>query len=381
MISGPEAMHLGKYGSMQLLNPEFWSGKSVFLTGHTGFKGTWMTHVLHLLGARVHGYALAPITSPNKFEVTDAEKCCSSHTIADLANVAALQTAMTNSAPDIMIHMAAQPIVSSSYIFPAQTFATNVMGTVNFLECVRQIGEGIALVVSSDKCYLNDNKSRDFVEEDPLGGHDPYSASKAGTELVVNSWRSSFFGDGKLPVKLASVRAGNVIGGADWSEDRLLPDAVKAFSQGNSLTIRNPLATRPWQHVLEPVSAYLYLIQCMAERDDLATGWNVGPIPSKSYTVREVVDVFKECWPNDKVTCTFSDTVQGFSEAKTLALDSTKFARTLRWKPVLQMPEAVKWTADWYSVFYEDGPSAAAQKTKSQISEYLFRFSSGGGNS
>jgi len=361
---------------MRGLDPGFWSNKTVLITGHTGFKGTWMTVLLNSLGAKIHGFALEPNTSPNIFEVAKAEGLCQSHKFSDISNMKSLSDTFKNANPDIMIHMAAQPIVSKSYLDPRKTFETNVMGTVNFLECTRMVGRGVALVISSDKCYLNTNEGKDFSETDPLGGFDPYSASKAGTEVAVTSWRASFFGGEKLPVKLASARAGNVIGGGDWSQDRLLPDIARSLSENIPLNVRNPNATRPWQHVLEPVVAYLYLIQNMWERDDLSEPFNIGPIPPKVQTVAEVFDCFVKHWPDKYLNLPSPKRSKIFEEAKKLSIDSNKIKRKLNWRPVLNFHEAVEWSAEWYGTYYKNGEESARILQIRQIEKYLERFNS-----
>lgn len=368
--------------AVQLL-PEFWNGKTVFLTGHTGFKGSWMTLLLNELGAKTHGFALAPNTNPSLFEVSDCQACCISSTIADIHDGSALKQAMQAADPDVVIHMAAQPIVSEGYNDPVRTFSTNVMGTVHFLEALRgvcAIDAGVqahrsrlGFVVSSDKCYRNLGEARDFLEDDPLGGLDPYSASKAATELVVTSWRASWLGAGS-GCKLASGRAGNVIGGGDWSLNRLLPDAARALSEGQTVDIRNPYSTRPWQHVLEPIVAYLCVIQEMSGRDDMETGWNIGPVPSVSWPVKDVIDTFVRYWPSDTATWTTSDMKQDFKEAAKLALNSAKLSEQTGWSPVLTMQDAVQWSADWYATYYLGGRDAAREKTLKQIRDYLDLF-------
>ena len=369
----------GKCGNMPELDYKYWHGKNVLLTGHTGFKGTWMTALLKILGANIHGFSLGAYTTPNLFDVVQAESLCSSHCVGDIREFNSLSDMFETVQPDIMIHMAAQPIVSKSFLNPIETFETNIMGTVHFLECVRRMERGIALVISSDKCYHNANDYKSFVETDALGGADPYSASKAGTELVVNSWRKSFFDRPGVQIKLSSVRAGNVIGGGDWSENRLIPDAARAFSKNLHLPIRNPDATRPWQHVLEPVAAYLLLIQEMAQSDNLSQAWNVGPMPAKTETVLNVTRQFQSHWSTDSQLILQPNSNMEITEAHTLSLDSSKFSKHLGWRPVLDLAEAIKWTAYWYRTYYEHGSTVAGRLLLKQITEYLGRFSASNG--
>lgn len=364
------------------ISQDFWNGKNVFLTGHTGFKGCWMTLLLSKLGANVHGYSLAPNTTPNIFDAVDGQADCVTSVMSDVNNAEALAQAMLDASPDIMIHMAAQPIVSESYRDPVGTFTTNVMGTVHFLESARSLPARpelvqqpkpkLVFVVSSDKCYRNSGQRFDFQESDPMGGHDPYSASKACTELVVESWRASWFGK-DTKIKLASGRAGNVIGGGDWSLDRLLPDAARALARNQVVNIRNPHSTRPWQHVMEPLVAYLCVIQEMAERDDMAEGWNVGPLPSVSWPVKDVIDTFVSHWPLANTTWKTIVQPKDLVEAKTLALNSQKLNTRTGWAPVLDMQDAVRWAAEWYAAYYKN-PSVARAKTLEQIDAYLALF-------
>jgi CDP-glucose 4,6-dehydratase len=246
-----------------LVNPSFWNGKRVFLTGHTGFKGGWLSLWLTSMGAKVTGYALAPNTRPNFFDVTKVEDDLVQSCIADIRDLEKLKKAMADAKPEIVIHMAAQPLVRYSYANPVETYATNVMGTVHTLESIRSVDTvRAAVIVTTDKCYENQEWVWGYRENEPMGGHDPYSNSKGCAELVTSAFRESFFSPSKYAqhgIAVASARAGNVIGGGDWSEDRLIPDAIKAFEAKAALMIRNPLATRPWQHVLEPLSGYLVL--------------------------------------------------------------------------------------------------------------------------
>lgn len=333
-----------------------------------------MVLALQRLGAEVHGYSLAPVTDPSMFDALGLETLCTSHRIADIRDQDALIAAVEDVQPDIAIHMAAQPIVSLGYKEPVETFAVNVMGTAHFLEACRKAQVTRVLVVSSDKCYRNDETGVPFREEDPLGGHDPYSASKAGTEIVVGSWRASFL-NAESGTSLASARAGNVIGGGDWSQDRLLPDAARAFAKGESLLIRSPDSVRPWQHVLEPVFGYLALIEQMLDDPTLAQGWNFGPIPPEGVAVRGVVDNAVAAWGEGAAWTLPPDYKEPkFEEAKLLLLDCERVTTKLSWKPALSLPEAVSWTMDWYRTFYEQGREATRALSDDQISQYLGHY-------
>jgi len=321
---------------------EFWRNRRVFLTGHTGFKGTWMNLWLQSLGANVTGYALAPDTEPNMFGI--AESRAHSH-LADIRDEKRVRDALIGADPQIVIHMAAQALVRESYRDPLATYATNVMGTAILLQACRALKQlECVLIVTSDKVYENQGEGRPFVEGDRLGGHDPYSNSKACAELVTGSFRDSFFGGGP---PIASARAGNVIGGGDWSQDRLIPDCVRALRAGNPVSLRFPEAIRPWQHVLEPLSGYLTLAQALVRSPAGAPrAVNFGPDPSSFCTVREVVETF---------SASFSgrpgwrrDAGEHPKEATALTLSSALAHNSLDWHPRLAVGESLAWTADWY---------------------------------
>lgn len=348
---------------------EFWTGKRVFLTGHTGFKGSWMLLVLKRLGATVCGYSLAPETEPSMFEAFALDTECADHRVADVRDFPSLRDAIAAAQPDVAIHMAAQPIVSTGYEMPLETFDINVMGTANFLEACRQAKVPLAIVVSSDKCYRNNETGLPFKEDDALGGKDPYSASKAGTEIAVTAWAASFINEAN-GMRLASGRAGNVIGGGDWSRDRLLPDAARAFSTGADMHVRSPGSIRPWQHVLEPVCAYLLLAEQLADDPSKARGWNFGPIPSIGRPVRDVMDLAAAAWSNG-VNWTSPEETPAMKEAIILLLDSDDAHRELDWTPRLSIEEAVDWTMKWYRDFHLGGADLAKETTARQIDAYL----------
>ena len=320
----------------------FWRERRVFLTGHTGFKGAWLNLWLQSLGAKVTGYALAPHTEPSMFAQVDGH--CASH-IADIRDERTLRDALIGADPQIVIHLAAQALVRESYRDPLATYATNVMGTGAVLQACRSLEHlECVLVVTSDKVYENHGEGRPFVEGDRLGGHDPYSNSKACAELLTVSFRDSFFTD-RAPI--ATARAGNVIGGGDWSQDRLIPDCVRALTAGEPVSLRYPEAIRPWQHVLEPLSGYLALAQALVQSPKSAPrAVNFGPDPSSFCTVREVVEHF---------SAKFSgrpgwrpDAGEHPKEASALTLSSALAERSLGWHSRLTLVESLAWTADWY---------------------------------
>lgn len=345
---------------------EFWAGKRVLLTGHTGFKGGWAVFLLDRLGARVTGLALAPDTSPSFFDLCDVRGRMEASLIGDIRDPAVVRNAVQHAQPDIVIHMAAQALVRRSYAEPAETYATNVMGTVNLLEAVRTSGTSPAVVnVTSDKCYENPETDHAFTESDPMGGYDPYSSSKACAELVTTAYRRSF--GAQMGLGIASARAGNVIGGGDFSADRLVPDAVNAFRNDQPLTLRNPDATRPWQHVLEPLGGYLRLAELLAEDPErFGAGWNFGPNPSDSRSVLWVTETF-----NRLIGATRPVSVQssGLHEASHLRLDSSRARDLLGWRPRWNAETALSKTADWYTCFLAGGDVAAI--TDQQIDAYL----------
>ena len=329
----------------------FWKGKKVFLTGHTGFKGGWLSLWLTSMGAKVTGYALAPNTTPNLFDVLAIDSLIEKSHIADIRDLASLQKAMSEANPDIVIHMAAQPLVRYSYANPVETYATNVMGTVHVLESTRTIESARAtVVVTTDKCYENKEWVWGYRENEPMGGYDPYSNSKGCAELVTFAYRQSYFSNPNSTNHVASARAGNVIGGGDWSEDRLIPDAIKAFEANKPLMIRNPLATRPWQHVLEPLSGYLILVQALYEQGSpFASGWNFGPRDEDNRAVKEVVDLLISNWGNS-ARWGKEGSEQPY-EANLLKLDCSKARTQLDWTPKWDLDMAIKKIVDWQKAF------------------------------
>lgn len=335
------------------ISPAFWRNKTVFLTGHTGFKGAWLSLWLHEMGAKVVGYALAA-PSLSLFEAAGiSEKV--KHQIGDVRDLGALTDAMVEADPDIVMHFAAQSLVRQSYADPVGTFATNVMGTANLLEAMRVVVRKsekkprAAVIVTTDKCYRNNEWYWGYREIDPLGGHDAYSSSKACAELVAASFRSAF-ADDFSGVNIATARAGNVIGGGDWAADRLIPDAVTAFGSRTTVSLRNPDAIRPWQHVLDPLSGYLILARrLMEEGAHFAEAWNFGPYSSSERSVREVIAMAAEHWGDGAVWEAKGGA--DLHEAKFLKLDSSKAHSVLGWQPKLELRDAVKMTIDWYRAF------------------------------
>lgn len=331
--------------------------RSVLVTGHTGFKGSWLTLWLDRLGAHVAGYALDPPSSPCHFEAARVADLLTEDVRADVRDVDVLAKAVKSVAPEVVFHLAAQPIVSESLRSARETFDVNVLGTATLLDAVRANGRPcIVIVVTSDKCYRNDGQVWGFRESDPLGGHDPYSASKAGTELVVDSYRSSFFPPDRLTehgVLLASVRAGNVIGGGDWANDRIVPDAMRALSAGQDLVVRNPLSTRPWQHVLEPLSGYLTLAGLLLGQrgtPELAEAWNFGPLATEEASVADLATALVSAWGSGRWVPAGESSPN--VEAKSLRLSIDKAITRLGWRPRWGFEETVTRTVDWYSAFY-----------------------------
>ncbi|MFP4228231.1 MAG: CDP-glucose 4,6-dehydratase [Salinivenus sp.] len=342
----------------------------VLITGHTGFKGSWLSLWLQSLGADVIGLSLDPPSTPSLFEQGRvAEGITSVH--GDIRDAATVLDVMEAHRPDIVFHLAAQSLVRPSYRNPVETYATNVMGTVHVLEAMRQVGTArVGIVVTSDKCYENrESKLWGYRESDPMGGHDPYSNSKGCAELVTSAYRRSFFGaDGDVPLALASVRAGNVIGGGDWATDRLIPDIVRAFIEERPVNIRRPEAIRPWQHVLEPLGGYMLLAQRLwAEGDALADGWNFGPEERDARSVRHVVEQMMRRWGTG-ASATLDKSPHPH-EATYLRLDCSKAHALLGWHPRLSLDDALSWTVEWYREV-EQGADPRAL-TLDQIHRYI----------
>ena len=352
------------------MNPQFWQGKKVLITGHTGFKGSWLCLWLQHLGAELIGYSLLPPTKPSLFEVAQVEKLMTS-IIGDVRDRQHLSTVIAQFQPEIVLHLAAQPLVRESYKAPVDTYATNVMGTVNLLESVREVGGVKVLInVTSDKCYENREWIWGYRENEPLGGYDPYSSSKACAELVTAAYRNSFFHPEKYSehgLAIATARAGNVIGGGDWASDRLVPDIINSLMTGQPLLIRNPYATRPWQHVLEPLNGYLTLAEHLFQQGSAySEAWNFGPNESDIKPVHWIVEQLLSLWGGD-VSWTKDAAIQNH-EANYLALDCAKARSRLKWQPKLDLLTALAWIVDWTKAF-QSGQNMR-QITEDQIRQF-----------
>ena len=348
------------------LNRDFWADRRVFVTGHTGFKGSWLLLMLEALGAKVTGFALAPPTTPAMFDQINGTSRCDHH-IGDIRDAIAMADAVKAAAPEIVLHLAAQPLVRESYVTPLETYATNVMGTAHLLDACRAVESVRTIVaITTDKCYENDGRATGYIENDKLGGYDPYSNSKACAELVTQSYRDSFFR--AKGVGVASARAGNVIGGGDYADDRLVPDAIRAFMADKPVEIRNPNAIRPWQHVLEPLRGYLMLAEQLHRRPEAyAKGWNFGPAPQDMAPVHQVLSILADHWGETKgVAAQPGDHPH---EAATLTLDSSAAARDLGWTPRLTLDDALRLTADWYKAAANGDDLAAI--SQHQINQFL----------
>ena len=355
-----------------MIDRDFWQGKKVFITGHTGFKGSWLCLWLHSLGAQVIGYALKPPTDPSLYELCSIDKLVESH-IADIRDSEALSKALSAVHPDIVIHMAAQPLVRDSYKIPVETYSVNVMGTVNLFEAVRNSKSVKAVInVTTDKCYENKEWIWGYRENEPLGGYDPYSSSKACSELVTAAYRRSFFNSSNTSnlstsVAVASARAGNVIGGGDWATDRLIPDCVRAILKNEKIVIRNPQAIRPWQHVLEPLSGYLMLTQKLFEEGPrYAEAWNFGPDDSDAKPVEWLVGSLCKKWGDG--ASYMIDKGKHFHEAHYLKLDCSKARSELGWQPRWDLEKAIESIIEWTRA-YKSGKNIQEVCLK-QIEEY-----------
>lgn len=347
------------------VNPNFWIGKRVLLTGHTGFKGSWLALWLQSMGARVVGYALAPPTNPSLFEVAEVEKGMTS-VVGDIRDLAKLQEVFAEHSPNIVIHMAAQPLVRQSYQNPIETYSTNVMGTVNLLEAVRN-SPGIKAVVNvtSDKCYENKEWSWGYREDEPMGGRDPYSNSKACSELVSNAYSRSYFRD--KGIALATARAGNVIGGGDWAADRLIPDIFRAIEKCQAVIIRSPFSIRPWQHVLEPLSGYLVLAERLfTDGQTFAEGWNFGPNDDDARSVQWIVEHLVINWGSGATWKLDERTYP--HEANNLKLDISKAKALLGWQPRWTLETALQATTGWHQKWLTGNDMKAV--TLEQIKHY-----------
>ena len=344
---------------------DWYRGRRVLVTGHTGFKGSYLAEILLMAGADVTGFSLDPPTDPSLFELLHLREEIRDIR-GDVRDYGTLCKAVSEARPEVVFHLAAQPIVRESYRIPRETFETNIMGTVNLLEALRKADCAESIVnVTTDKVYLNVEKDRGYLEEDPLDGYDPYSNSKSCSDLVTHSYWNSFFRDHGAAVSTA--RAGNVIGGGDFAPDRIVPDCVRAAVRGEPIVLRNPSSVRPFQHVFEPLAAYLLLAKRQTEDRTLAGAYNVGPGPSDAITAGEIADLFIEAWDGEVTKTVRPD--GGPHEAKLLMLDSSKIRTKVGWKPVWDIREAVRRAAAW-SKAYADGKDMR-QFTRSEIGEYF----------
>ena len=346
-------------------DPGFWRGKRVLVTGHTGFKGSWLSLWLHRLGARVTGFSLQPHTDPSLYRLADVESCTDS-LIGDVRDRTAVRQALDRCAPEVVFHLAGQALVHQAYEQPVGTYETNVMGTANVLAAARGRPALRSMVmITSDKCYRNREWARGYVESDELGGRDPYSASEAAAELVIRSFRESWFREG--PTGVASVRAGNVIGGGDWSRDRLIPDLMRSVGGGSTVRIRRPMAVRPWQHVLEALSGYLLLAESLWREPEVASSsWNIGPDLDQCRTVEWIADKITEEWGSG---ARWERDGEDFPHEDTfLRLDCTKIKGSLGWQPSLDLETALNWIVEWYRAYHEGRD--LQEVTLNQIGDY-----------
>lgn len=344
---------------------DFWRGKRVFLTGHTGFKGAWMSKILEIFGANVTGYALAPASAPNLYEICKPQINSS---IGDIRNLEMLFDAYQKADPEIVFHMAAQPLVLESYLTPRYTYETNIMGTVNLLECVRLTDSARSVLnVTTDKVYRNLERLEGYREDEMLGGHDPYSASKACSELVTASYNRSFFG--QSGVSVSTARSGNVIGGGDFSANRLMPDCARAVAAGDAVQIRNPGSIRPYQHVLDTLFAYLLIAQRQYNDPSLAGCYNIGPNENDSITSGQLADLFCEAWGNGARWEHIP--ADNPHESGRLTLDCSRIKQTLSWKPHWGIKQSVRASVQWYQAYYGDAPLSGANAVMlAQIEEF-----------
>ncbi len=354
---------------------DYYKGRRVLVTGHTGFKGCWLVHWLKMLGAEVCGIALEPDTVPSIFALIHGADGMQSHEV-DLADLPTVRRIVSAFQPEVVFHLAAQSLVRRSYEAPLQTFATNVMGTAHVLEAARTTPSVRAIVVvTSDKVYKNRETGKAFAENDPLGGDDPYSASKACAEIVTESWRASYF-RGPGAARVASARAGNVFGGGDWCADRLLPDIARAIAAGAPIVLRNPSAVRPWQYVLEALCGYLMLGVRLGRGDaGFADSWNFGPLDDSTLSVAEFAGQVVLTWQSGNIVLRPDPTAP--KEAHTLRLDSSKSVNVLGWKPVLPLADAIAWSVEWYRAVQVD-PSQAHGLCTAQIRQFATQLEKSG---
>ena len=360
-------MEFKKYSMENLeMTPSFWNNKRVLITGHTGFKGSWLSIWLKKLGAEVIGFSNLVPTNPSLYELSGINSDIISVT-GDIRDLQTVQNIFLQYKPQIVIHMAAQSLVGPSYDDPVETYSTNVMGTVNLFEAIRKSNDTSVIInVTSDKCYENKETLNGYVETDKIGGYDPYSNSKACSELVTSSFRNSFFKDNPNGKNLASVRAGNIIGGGDWSDNRLVPDIMKSLQQELSLKIRNPDGIRPWQHVLDPLHGYLTLAEHLWDNGSkFSEAWNFGPDQNSVKPVSWIIDQISEYWGSP---VNWKKSEQDFHETHVLSLNCSKSKSELNWNPKLNLIDSIKWTVDWFKEFYNK--SDMRKITEKQINDF-----------
>jgi len=362
--------------NVEIMMPLVWQGKSVFVTGHTGFKGSWLSLWLAQMGAEVHGFSLNPPSDPALFDVAEISNIISSDVRDDLANLDKLKSALKSAKPEVVFHLAAQALVRDGYKNPLDTFAANIMGTANLLEVVRDVDSVRAIVVvTTDKVYENAEQEILFNEADPLGGHDPYSASKAAAEIITASYRNSFYNvkDGH-PAQIATARAGNVIGGGDWATDRLVPDCLRSFSANEAVLLRYPNAVRPWQHVLEPLSGYLVLAEKLLSESgpdfahNFAKAWNFGPDDDADATVHNVAETAARLWGGGASVAVKNNNDNPY-EAGLLKLNSTLARNELGWKPRWNLDQALQHTIEWHHQWLKG--SDMKSMCQNQINAYI----------
>ena len=348
------------------MNEKFWKNKKILITGHTGFKGSWLTIWLKKLGADITGFSKSIPTNPNLFEISNIEAEINSIN-GDVQDYQFLKETITKVEPEIVFHMAAQSLVIKSYSDPIETYSTNVMGTVNLLNAIKETKKSkIVINVTSDKCYENNESLEGYKEDDPMGGHDPYSSSKGCSELITKSFRESFFNSNtEENVALASVRAGNVIGGGDWAENRLIPDIIRSIKNNESVNIRNPNAVRPWQHVMDPLNGYISLAEKLYDNQTFSEGWNFGPEKNEIKSVSWIINKFDELWKN-KIDWIVQN--NELHEATNLILNCQKAKSRLGWNSKINTELALKLTIEWYTKYFEN--KDMRKITEEQINEF-----------
>lgn len=350
-----------------MVNKNFWKNKKVLITGHSGFKGSWLTFLLNSLGSKVYGYSLRPNTNPSLYKILKISNLIQNE-FGDINNLKKISNIIEKVKPEILIHLAAQPLVRESYKFPYLTYKTNIMGLMNTLLSIKNniTKECSILIVTSDKCYLNEGQKRFFIEKDPLGGNDIYSSSKACAEILSQSFQKSFFESTKI--NLSTARAGNIIGGGDWSTDRLITDLIRHIYENKKITIRYPNSVRPWQHVLEPLVGYLRIIEKMSTDKKSLGSWNLGPLSKKQITVQKIIEL-SEQYLKKRINYKIENIKNTPHEDKIILLSTNKIRNKLGWKPKLNIFETIKMTFEWYDAYYSK--KNIIKFTQNQVDQYL----------